>query len=80
MEGAGVRVAPDADPRLIVAGPAYDRLVQRSFEKIRQSSLGMPAVMIGALEALARIMTGPASGRCPRRPTGPTSGGATRRS
>src|SRR5580693_2451410 len=37
--------------------PAYDRLVQRSFEKIRQSSLGMPAVMIRALEALARIMT-----------------------
>jgi uncharacterized membrane protein len=43
--------------RLIVAEPAYDRLVQRSFEKIRQSSLGMPAVMIRALEALARIMT-----------------------
>src|SRR5580693_7661640 len=43
--------------RVITAEPAYDRLVQRSFEKIRQSSLGMPAVMIRALEALARIMT-----------------------
>jgi uncharacterized membrane protein len=43
--------------RVIAAEPAYDRLVQRSFEKIRQSSMGMPAVMIRELEALARIMT-----------------------
>ncbi len=43
--------------RVIAAEPAYDRLVQRSFEKIRQSSLGMPAVMIRELEALTRIMT-----------------------
>jgi uncharacterized membrane protein len=42
--------------RVITAEPAYDRLVQRSFEKIRQSSLGMPAVMIRELEALTRIM------------------------
>ncbi len=43
--------------RLISAEPAYDRLVQRSFEKIRESSMGMPAIMIRELEALARIMT-----------------------
>jgi uncharacterized membrane protein len=42
--------------RVISADPAYDRLVQRAFEKIRQSSLGMPSVMIRELEALARIM------------------------
>jgi len=42
--------------RVIAAEPSYDRLVQRSFEKIRQSSLGAPAVMIRLLEALARIM------------------------
>ena len=42
--------------RVISADPAYDRLVQRAFEKIRQASLGMPAVMIRELEALARIM------------------------
>jgi uncharacterized membrane protein len=42
--------------RVITVEPAYDRLVQRSFEKIRQSSLGMPAVMIRELEALTRIM------------------------
>jgi uncharacterized membrane protein len=43
--------------RVISDEPSYDRLVQRSFEKIRQSSMGMPAVMIRELEALARIMT-----------------------
>jgi uncharacterized membrane protein len=42
--------------RVIAAEPSYERLVQRSFEKIRQSSLGMPAVMIRMLEALIRIM------------------------
>jgi uncharacterized membrane protein len=42
--------------RVISADPSYDRLVQRAFEKIRQSSLGMPAVMIRELEALTRIM------------------------
>ena len=42
--------------RVISAEPDYDRLMQRAFEKIRQSSLGMPAVMIRLLEALARIM------------------------
>jgi len=53
------RVHRDKDGfiRVISADPAYDRLVQRSFEKIRQCSLGMPAVMIRALEALARVMT-----------------------
>ncbi len=43
--------------RVIAAEPSYERLVQRSFEKIRQSSLGMPAVMIRMLEALTRIMS-----------------------
>jgi uncharacterized membrane protein len=42
--------------RVIAPEPSYDRLVQRSFEKIRQSSLGQPAVMIRLLDALARIM------------------------
>jgi len=42
--------------RVIAAEPSYDRLVQRSFEKLRQSSMGQPAVMIRMLEALARIM------------------------
>jgi uncharacterized membrane protein len=52
------RVHRDANGfvRVISAEPTYDRLVQRSFEKIRQSSLGAPAVMIRMLEALTRIM------------------------
>lgn len=42
--------------RVITTEPTYDRLVQRSFEKIRQSSRGHPAVLIRQLDALARIM------------------------
>jgi uncharacterized membrane protein len=42
--------------RIIAAEPTYERLVQRSFEKIRQAASGMPAVMIRQLEALAKIM------------------------
>jgi uncharacterized membrane protein len=42
--------------RVVAAQPSYERLVQRAFEKIRQASQGMPAVMIRQLEALAKIM------------------------
>ena len=42
--------------RVITAEPSHERLVQRAFEKIRQASLGMPAVMIRQREALAKIM------------------------
>ncbi len=42
--------------RVITAEPGYDRLVQRAFEKIRQASPGMPAVMIRQLDSLARLM------------------------
>ena len=42
--------------RVIAAQPDYVRLVQRSFEKIRQAATGMPAVMIRQLDALALIM------------------------
>jgi len=47
--------------RVIARLPTYDRLVQRSFEKIRQASSGMPAVMIRELEAISKIMTQTAS-------------------
>ena len=43
--------------RVITAEPGHERLVQRAFEKIRQASDGMPAVMIRQLDALAKIMT-----------------------
>jgi uncharacterized membrane protein len=42
--------------RLIATQVTYQRLVQRSFEKVRQSGRGMPAVMIRQLDALAKIM------------------------
>ncbi|HYZ52264.1 MAG TPA: DUF2254 domain-containing protein [Streptosporangiaceae bacterium] len=42
--------------RVIAAQPEYERLVQRSFEKIRQAGAGMPAIMIRQLDALALIM------------------------
>jgi uncharacterized membrane protein len=49
--------------RVITVQVSYTGLVERAFEKIRQASHGMPAVMIRQLEALTKIMentTGPA--------------------
>jgi uncharacterized membrane protein len=48
----------DADGRIrvIAVEASYARLVERSFDKIRQAGRGMPAVMMRQLEALARIM------------------------
>ena len=53
-----VRVYRDAAGvvRLITTETTYERLVQRSFEKIRQAGRGMPAVMIRQLDALRKIM------------------------
>ncbi len=42
--------------RVITIEPTYERLVERSFEKLRQASAGMPAIMIRQLDALAKIM------------------------
>ena len=42
--------------RLIEAGPSYARMVNRSFDKIRQAGRGMPAVAIRQVDALARVM------------------------
>jgi uncharacterized membrane protein len=42
--------------RVIAVEASYARLVERSFDKIRQAGRGMPAVMMRQLEALARIM------------------------
>ncbi|RJO77577.1 DUF2254 domain-containing protein [Nocardia panacis] len=42
--------------RVIAAQVSYDRLVQRAFEKIRQSGVGMPAIMIRQLDAIATIL------------------------
>lgn len=42
--------------RVISDQVSYERLVQRSFEKIRQAGRGMPAVMVRQLDALTTIM------------------------
>lgn len=49
--------------RLITVPVSYERLVQRSFEKIRQASDGMPAVLIRQLDALYKIMAAAPAGR-----------------
>jgi len=43
--------------RLIETDPSYVRMINRAFDKIRQSSRGMPAVLIRMLDALAAIAT-----------------------
>jgi uncharacterized membrane protein len=42
--------------RVITTEPTWERLVERSFEKVRQAGRGMPAIMIRQLDALAKIM------------------------
>jgi uncharacterized membrane protein len=42
--------------RLITAQPSYTRLVDRSFDKIRQAGRGMPAVLIRQLDSIAKIL------------------------
>ncbi len=49
--------------RLVAAPVSYERLVARSFEKIRQASGGMPAVLIRQLDALSTIMAVAPPGR-----------------
>lgn len=43
--------------RLITVPVSYERLVQRSFEKVRQAADGMPAVLIRQLDVLSKIMS-----------------------
>ncbi len=52
------RIYADADGavRVIATEISYERLVQRSFEKVRQAGRGMPAVLIRQLDALEKIM------------------------
>ncbi|MGY2063423.1 DUF2254 family protein, partial [Nocardia gipuzkoensis] len=50
-----VRRDRDGYIRVIAAQVSYERLMQRAFEKIRQSGRGAPAIMIRQLDALAQI-------------------------
>ena len=49
--------------RLITVPVSYERLVQRSFEKIRQAADGMPAVLIRQLDVLSKVMAVAPPGR-----------------
>jgi uncharacterized membrane protein len=42
--------------RVITEQVSYERLVERAYDKIRQASRGMPAIMIRQLDALTKIM------------------------
>ena len=42
--------------RVITAHVSYRRMIERSFEKIRQAGRGMPAVLIRQLDAITRIV------------------------
>jgi uncharacterized membrane protein len=52
------RIRRDADGniRVIAFQPDFDRLVQRSFDTIRQASVGMPAIMIRQLDAITKVI------------------------
>jgi uncharacterized membrane protein len=53
---AGYHRDDTGEIRLITVPVSYERLVQRSFEKVRQAASGMPAVLIRQLDALYTIM------------------------
>ncbi len=42
--------------RLIESDPSYARMVNRSFDKLRQSAAGNPAVLIRLIDSLGSIM------------------------
>jgi uncharacterized membrane protein len=42
--------------RLIESDPSYARMVNRAFDKVRQSARGMPAVLIRLVDSLSAIM------------------------
>ena len=42
--------------RLIEPDPSYSRMVNRSYDKIRQSGRGMPAVMIRQMDSLTKVL------------------------
>ncbi len=42
--------------RVIAFQPSFDRLVERTFDTIRQAAIGMPAIMIRQLDAIAKVI------------------------
>ena len=52
----GVYRDADGRVRLIESDPSYARMVNRAFDKIRQSAAGMPAVLIRLIDSLGSVM------------------------
>jgi uncharacterized membrane protein len=51
----GIYFGSGGKVRLIETGPKYQRMVNRSYDKIRQCATGMPAVIIRLLDSLTRV-------------------------
>ena len=52
----GVYRDADGRVRLIESDPSYARMVNRAFDKVRQSAAGMPAVLIRLIDSIGSIM------------------------
>ena len=52
------RIRRDAEGniRVIAFQPSFERLVERTFDTIRQAAVGMPAIMIRQLDAVAKVL------------------------
>jgi uncharacterized membrane protein len=52
------RIRRDAEGniRVIAFQPDFERLVERTFDTIRQAAVGMPAIMIRQLDAVAKVL------------------------
>src|ERR1700761_963871 len=51
-----IRRDTDGNIRVIAFQPSFERLVERTFDTIRQAAIGMPAIMIRQLEAIAKVI------------------------
>ncbi len=51
-----IRRDSDGNIRVIAFQPDFERLVERTFDTIRQAAVGMPAIMIRQLDAVAKIL------------------------
>ena len=51
-----IRRDEEGNIRVIAYQPDFERLVERTFDTIRQAAVGMPAIMIRQLDALAKVI------------------------
>jgi uncharacterized membrane protein len=51
-----IRRDSEGNIRVIAFQPDFERLVERTFDTIRQAAVGMPAIMIRQLDAVAKVL------------------------